>query len=276
MFLMKKLLIAVTTAASILALSACNNADNSDIVAETSAGNISKDEFYNSMKEQVGNQILRDMIYTKVLAEKYEISDDLIDEKYEEIKTAYGDQFNSLVEERGEDSIREIIKSDLLKQEATRANLKDMIHASHILVEKEETAKEVKKKLDEGEKFEDLAKEYSTDGSAQNGGDLGWFTKGAMVPAFEDAAFALEKDQISDPVKSDFGFHIIKLNETQEDYEKKTDEEKDTIINTALQRDPSLLQKILDEAVNDAEIEIKDKDLEDIFAADAAAEDNEK
>jgi len=273
---MKKLLIAVTTAASILALSACNNADNSDIVAETSAGNISKDEFYNSMKEQVGNQILRDMIYTKVLAEKYEISDDLIDEKYEEIKTAYGDQFNSLVEERGEDSIREIIKSDLLKQEATRANLKDMIHASHILVEKEETAKEVKKKLDEGEKFEDLAKEYSTDGSAQNGGDLGWFTKGAMVPAFEDAAFALEKDQISDPVKSDFGFHIIKLNETQEDYEKKTDEEKDTIINTALQRDPSLLQKILDEAVNDAEIEIKDKDLEDIFAADAAAEDNEK
>ena len=61
-----------------------------------------------------------------------------------------------------------------------------------------------------GENFENLAKEYSDDGSKQNGGDLGWFGKGRMVPEFEKAAFALQPGQTSEIVESQFGFHIIK------------------------------------------------------------------
>jgi peptidyl-prolyl cis-trans isomerase C len=84
--------------------------------------------------------------------------------------------------------------------------------ARHILVPTEKEAKEAKKKLDDGKSFEDIAKEYSKDpGSAQQGGDLGYFTKGKMVKEFADAAFALKKGEVSEPVKSAFGFHIIKL-----------------------------------------------------------------
>lgn len=83
--------------------------------------------------------------------------------------------------------------------------------ASHILVDTEEKAKEVKEKLDSNEKFEDLAKEVSSCPSSQNGGDLGAFATGQMVPEFDQALENMEKDEISNPVKTQFGYHIIKL-----------------------------------------------------------------
>jgi peptidyl-prolyl cis-trans isomerase C len=85
--------------------------------------------------------------------------------------------------------------------------------ARHILVEKEETAKDIIAKLGSGEKFEDLAKQYSTDPSnKESGGDLGYFSKDAMVKEFADAAFALNKDEVSKtPVKTQFGYHVIQL-----------------------------------------------------------------
>ncbi len=87
------------------------------------------------------------------------------------------------------------------------------VHARHILVEKEETAKEIITKLEGGAKFEDLAKEYSKDPSNKDtGGDLGYFTKEAMVKEFADAAFAGEKGKVlKTPVKTQFGFHVIEI-----------------------------------------------------------------
>ena len=91
------------------------------------------------------------------------------------------------------------------------------VHASHILVKTEDEAKEVKKKLDQGADFGALAKEKSTDpGSAPRGGELGFFTKDKMVKPFADAAFALKPNEISKPVQSPFGFHVIKVTETRE------------------------------------------------------------
>lgn len=84
------------------------------------------------------------------------------------------------------------------------------IRASHILVEKEYEAEDVLKKLSEGCTFESLAKAFSKCPSRDEGGDLGTFRKGQMVATFEEAAFALKPGEISGPVRTQFGYHIIK------------------------------------------------------------------
>lgn len=84
------------------------------------------------------------------------------------------------------------------------------IHCAHILVEKLSVAQDLKTRISKGESFANLAKEYSIDVSKKRGGDLGFFSKGAMVSEFEKAAFALQKGQVSEIVKTQFGYHIIK------------------------------------------------------------------
>jgi peptidyl-prolyl cis-trans isomerase C len=87
------------------------------------------------------------------------------------------------------------------------------VHARHILVETEEEAKAIEEELKKGADFAELAKKKSKDPGASDGGDLGFFTKDQMVPEFSAVAFALEPGKISDPVKSQFGWHIIKVEE---------------------------------------------------------------
>ena len=89
-------------------------------------------------------------------------------------------------------------------------------HASHILVATEEQAKDLKAQLDGGADFAELASANSTDGSAAGGGDLGWFGPGMMVKPFEDAVIALQPGQISAPVQTQFGWHLILLSETRD------------------------------------------------------------
>jgi peptidyl-prolyl cis-trans isomerase C len=87
------------------------------------------------------------------------------------------------------------------------------VHARHILVETEDEAKAVKAELDKGADFAELAKKKSKDPGASDGGDLGFFTKEQMVPEFANVAFAMEPGKISDPVKTQFGWHVIKVEE---------------------------------------------------------------
>ena len=87
------------------------------------------------------------------------------------------------------------------------------VRARHILVESEDEAKAIKAELDKGADFAELAKKKSKDPGASDGGDLGFFTKEQMVPEFSAVAFTLEAGKISDPVKSQFGWHIIKVEE---------------------------------------------------------------
>jgi peptidyl-prolyl cis-trans isomerase C len=111
----------------------------------------------------------------------------------------------------------------------------DEIKARHVLVATEADAQAVLKRLKSGEDFAKVAKEMSKDPGSE-GGELGWFTKERMVPAFADAAFKLDKGQLSDPVKSQFGWHIIQV----EDKRKKTfppfDQVKDQIQRYAIQK----------------------------------------
>lgn len=112
-----------------------------------------------------------------------------------------------------------ITDADLKKEyDAMIANTKDdkEVRARHILLSGEAEAKDAKKQLDSGKKFEDVARDFSKDSvSAKQGGDLGYFTKDKMVKEFADAAFAMKKGEVSGPVKSGFGWHIIKVEDVR-------------------------------------------------------------
>lgn len=85
------------------------------------------------------------------------------------------------------------------------------VKASHILVDSKEEALAIKNKIDNGAIFEEMAKKYSKCPSGQEGGDLGYFERGQMVKSFEDSAFSLPLGKVSEPVKTEFGWHLIKV-----------------------------------------------------------------
>lgn len=116
-----------------------------------------------------------------------------------------------------------------IKNENSQFNLSEVIGAKHILVDSEDKAKEIKEKIEAGERsFEEAAKEFSSCPSSQNGGDLGTFGKGMMVPEFEKASLEAELDKVTDPVKTQFGYHLIKV------YQKGVN--KDELKNQMLQK----------------------------------------
>lgn len=120
------------------------------------------------------------------------------------------------------------------------------IRARHILVKSEEEAKKILKRIKDGEDFAALAKEKSIDTvSAKNGGDLGYFSKGQMVKEFEDVAFSLKKGEVSDIVKTEFGYHIIKVEDRLDKYE---DAKEAVVSDLQNQKFNENLNKLMDEA----------------------------
>lgn len=103
------------------------------------------------------------------------------------------------------------------------------VRAKHILVDSEEKAKEVKAVIDGGVSFEEAAQKNSSCPSSSQGGDLGFFTRGRMVPEFEEAAFELAIGEVSEPVKTQFGYHLIKVEEKTAEVTKSFDEVKDQL-----------------------------------------------
>lgn len=282
---MKKWILPLTLAAGVLTLSACNG--GSDSIVESKAGNITKDEFYEAMKDKQGELVLQQLLYTKVLSDKYEVTDKDLDAKVKEYKEQLGDTFFLQYGFEDEAAFKkdENVKLEVLIEKAVlkdmkeedvkkyyEENYKPEIKARHILVEDEETAKEVKAKLDEGGKFEDLAKEYSKDGSAEQGGDLGWFGPGAMVPEFEEAAYALDINEISEPVKSQFGFHIIQVTEKkkEEPFDKVKDEMEAKYKATKMTQEN--MMNIINKEMKSADVKIKDEDLKGILGEDTEKE----
>jgi len=131
------------------------------------------------------------------------------------------------------------------------------VHARHILVDTKEEAEEIIKRLKNGEDFATLANEKSKDTNAE-GGDLGFFTRGQMLKPFEDAAFALEPGQISEPVKTQFGWHVIKVEEKRNQPLPTFDDVKEAIMGQLIQ---AKAQQVVTSLRDAAKIEIVDPDL---------------
>jgi len=124
------------------------------------------------------------------------------------------------------------------------------VHARHILVPTEDEAKAIEVELKKGADFATLAKQKSKDPGAAEGGDLGYFTKDQMVPEFAEVAFKLDKGQISDPVKTQFGWHIIKVEDKRTKPTPTFDEVKNQLENYVAHRAQAELVEKLRSAAN--------------------------
>lgn len=261
---------------SILTLSACGSSDN---IVTSKSGNLTKEEFNKDLKEKAGKVVLRQAMLDKILLDKYKVSDDEAKKKVEELKKQMGDNFKAYLTQAGakdEDDLKNKIKTQIAFEKAVKASVtekeiknlyKPKLKASHILVKDEKTAKEIKEKLNNGEDFAALAKQYSEDsGSKEKGGELPEFGPGQMDPKFEDAAYKLEAGQVSDPIKSSYGYHVIKLTEKKE--LKPFDQEKDNIRKELEQKrlkDQKWQQQFFKDVFKEADIKVLDKDLKDAF-----------
>lgn len=126
--------------------------------------------------------------------------------------------------------------------------------ASHILVETEEEAQELRDALDDGADFAELAQEHSTGPTGPDGGDLGWFGAGLMVPEFEEVVSALEPGSISDPVQTDFGWHVVLLEDTRMADAPDFDAAREELAGE-LQREA--LEGVIEEVTGAADIEMR-------------------
>lgn len=211
---------------SILLLSACGSSEN---VATSKAGNVTQTDLEKELKKTYGKTALHQMMLNKVLLDKYKVSDEEATKKVKELKEQMGDNFKSALAQSGlkdENALKEQMKPQIALEKGIKAsitekdlkeNYKPKLKVSHILVKDENTAKEIKEKLNNGEDFATLAKQYSEDpGSKEKGGELPEFGPGEMDSKFEEAAYKLEVGQVSDPVKSSYGYHIIKVTDKKE------------------------------------------------------------
>lgn len=165
---------------------------------------------------------------------------------------------DSLLATEGKAATTDEAMKKVYEEAAKQISGEQEVHARHILVETEDEAKAIKAELAKGADFAELAKKKSKDPGASDGGDLGFFTKEQMVPEFSAVAFTLEPGKISDPVKSQFGWHIIKVEEKRTRPLPTFDQVKDTIIS---QLSAQKAKQTIKELHDAAKIEIVDPEI---------------
>ena len=201
--------------------------DPNQVVAKVNGTDITRQEVIDSavdLPEQIRSQI--DLVFPQLL-NRY-IGLKLLGDKGRAEDLANDPEVKKLMSDYETQAIRQVYVTRYLKQQVTEDAIKaryekklkdnpppEEVRAAHILVKTEDEAKALIEQLKGGADFAQLAKEKSEDkGSGANGGELGWFSKDVMVKEFADAAFAMKPNEISQtPVKSQFGFHVIKLEE---------------------------------------------------------------
>jgi foldase protein PrsA len=282
---MKKTILVMSMAAGLLTFSGCSSTPTGKIVAETKVGSVTEEDLLAELKAGYGDQVgeaLQSLVLTKILSNDFKVSDEEVNETINKDKEKMGEQFEQAIQQsqyKTFENYKKGIKLSLLMEKAAKKDLKisdsdlkkyyedwqPQIRARHILVPDEETAKEVKVKLDNGGSFEKLAQEYSNDDpTAVWGGDLGWFRAGDMVPEFEKVAYKLKKNEISDPVQTIHGWHIIQLTDKKEKEsfeEVKKELEKKYVLEHG---NPS---EVISKVLKKSNINFKDNDLKKTFDA---------
>ena len=230
-----------------------------DGVASVNGKEISKDELYAQMLKTNGTEALDLMISDEIIRQEAEKEDITVSEEEIAAEIAvYEEQYGGAEElesalaasgmtvESLKEEVQTYVKIEKLigpgieitdeqiqtyfDENKDSLGQSEQVEASHILTATKEEAEEVEAKLAEGGDFAKLAKEYSTDtASAKNGGELGTFGAGEMAPEFEEAAFAMKVDDISKPVETEFGFHIIKVTGKTEAAEATLENSKEEI-----------------------------------------------
>lgn len=259
-------------------------------LAKSKAGDVTVDDLLNSIgTTEIANQTF-ELTLNKILEDKYK-DDVKVDEISKEVDAEvenYGgeEQFNQILAQTQPGMTLEKYKSNKVANAlhnkyfedkfdiSDDAALKDAVKAQHILVKVGEeeggmSDKDAKKKIDEvlsktkDEDFEKLAEENSDDSTAGDGGNLGLVTKGEMVPEFEDALFDLKPGEISDVVKTEYGYHIIKRLDVKK--EDVTDEDlnqaKQAMVQAKLQENPDKVIEFYKELLDDYDVKFTNDDI---------------
>ncbi|WP_125767081.1 peptidylprolyl isomerase [Lapidilactobacillus wuchangensis] len=284
----KKLVLAAAGVVAVLALAGCSN---SKTVVSMKGGKITESEYYEKMKKTTsGQSTLQTMIITKALEDQYgsKVSSKKVDAQYNKFKKTYGSSLSSVLSSNGmtKADLKENIRTNYLTEAALKANKKvteknletqwksyePKVTVAHILVAKEDTAKDIIKQLDEGGDFTKLAKKYSTDTATKsNGGKLSAFdnTDTSLDSDFKAAAFKLKQGEYTKtPVKTTYGYHIIKMIKNpgkgkMADHKKELTKQ---LYDSWLQ-DSSVMQKVLAKVIKKANVSIKDKDLQNVLSS---------
>lgn len=220
--------------------------DDNSVVARVNGVAITKGELFDEMYRRDGGQTLDELILMRLIDQEADaqgivVTDSDISKEIADFAIQVGGveqlEFMLFQQQRTMDDFAEQVRLNLtikalmspdivVDEEEVRQVFEDnkdffeegeQVRARHILVESKDEAEALRKRLLDGEDFAELAREHSTDlGSGANGGDLGWFGRGVMVAPFEEAAFALAVGDISPLVQSQFGYHIIRVDERAE------------------------------------------------------------
>ncbi|MGZ5822951.1 MAG: peptidylprolyl isomerase [Hyphomicrobium sp.] len=242
--------VAAISAGGFLRFAAAEDKPGDTVVATVNGQPITESDL-RFAENELGGEIanLPPEVKRRALAE-YLIDNELFAKAAEEAKIAATPEYEQQMRYLKRRVLRELyfdktLKGKIGEDEAKKiytdkiAQLKpeEEIEARHILVDSEEKAKELHAKIVAGADFAQLAKENSTDtGSKDQGGVLGYFGHGQMVPEFEAAAFKLEKGQVSEPVHTNFGWHIIKVDDRRKKEPPSFAAVKDTILNSLVVR----------------------------------------
>ncbi|KOS61165.1 peptidylprolyl isomerase [Lysinibacillus agricola] len=250
-------------AALLMLLAGCG--ESSDYVAKVDGEKILQTELDDALREQYGTEVLDTLITNKIVEleakkEEVSVSEDAIQAEYDELADSYGGEeslqaaleANGLTEQSVKDNIRmyQLTKNviaasiDISDEEVAQYfednkdsyGQKEEVVASHILLEDEATAKDVLAKINAGEDFSELAKTYSIDSTTnEDGGEIGYISRGQMDEQFEEVAFGLEKGSISDIVQTSEGYHIIKVTDKVPAEEAVFEDVKDEVYATMLE-----------------------------------------
>jgi peptidyl-prolyl cis-trans isomerase C len=276
-------IIITAVAISMLALTGCGKQgsksetkkDTSPVLATVNGSDITQKQFENELKnlppqlqpmaqspegrkELLESMIIREIVYQDAQKQGLEKSPEFT-ERMEEVKKKLLVEMDLKKKLEAEIKLTDEELKKVYEQYKEKFKTGEQIRASHILVKDEKTAQDVETQLKKGGNFADLAKKYSTDSTKEKGGDLGWFDKGKMVPEFDKAAFSLKDGETSGIIKTNFGYHIIKVTGKRPAGYAPFDEVKDQIKAAILpSKQQEVFQKVKTDLKKDAKIEIKD------------------